>query len=303
MDFDQLRALATVAERRSFSRAADSLHLSQPAVSKRIAALEAELGVRLFDRVGRNVTLTDAGAALLPRARRMLDELEDSRRALSRLSDRVDGRLSLGMSHHVALHRLPDVLKDYAQRYPEVELELQFMDSEIACDAVLHGQLELAVVTLPGARAPTLATRVVWPDPLSIFVAREHPLAGRASVSVRELVDYPAVLPDTRTFTYRVIHDAFAGHGVEPQVRLSTHYLETLRMLVAVGLGWSALPATMADDRLRPVHVAGLAIERRLGVAWHRQRSRSAAAAAFLRLLPAADGVEPDDGRPTSTAP
>ena len=122
----------------------------------RIAALEAQLGKPLFDRVGRQIGLTDAGRALLPHARRVLQEIEDGRRALSHLSDTVSGRLTLGTSHHIGLHRLPPVLSAYTRRYPDVDLDIHFMDSEDACEAVLAGKLEMGIVTLPTAPLPQL---------------------------------------------------------------------------------------------------------------------------------------------------
>lgn len=277
-----------VAELRSFSRAADSLHLSQPAISKRIAALEAELDVVLVNRIGRRITLTDAGAALLPRARRVMEEIEDGRRAVSRLSAHVSGKLRVGTSHHIGLHRLPQILRQYTERYPEVELDLRFMDSEDACEAVLHGELELGVVTLPATPIAQLETREVWPDPLAVFVAPRHPLAQLAAPRVADLAGYDAVLPDERTYTHRIVRAALATHGITPHLRLATNYLETLKMLVSIGLGWSLLPAQMADTTVRQLEIPELKVERHLGVVWHARRTRSVAAQALLDLLPAA---------------
>ena len=149
MDIDSLQAFIAVAENQSFSLAAEHLYLTQPAISKRIAALESELDTRLFDRIGRKVELTESGNALLPRARNILLDVEDSRRAISNLSGKITGKLSIGTSHHIGLHRLPPVLRSFTKKYPEVELDLHFMDSEEACQAVAHGDLELGIVTLP----------------------------------------------------------------------------------------------------------------------------------------------------------
>ena len=161
MDTQALSAFMEVADTASFSKAAERLFLSQPAVSKRIATLEDQLGVSLFDRVGRQISLTDAGRALLPYARRVLHEIEDGRRALSKLNERVEGRLSIGTSHHIGLHRLPPVLRAYTLAYPEVDLDIQFMDSEVACEAVIAGKLELGIVTLPSQPLPQLKSRLV----------------------------------------------------------------------------------------------------------------------------------------------
>lgn len=278
MDTQALTAFLAVAEAGSFSSAADRLHLSQPAVSKRIAGLETRVRQRLFDRIGRRVTLTEAGETLLPYARRVLHDLEDGRRALSHLSGRIAGRLTLGTSHHIGLHRLPAVLKAFTHAYPAVDLDLHFMDSEVACRAVVSGKLELGIVTLPSEPIPDLEARVVWIDPLRVVVAPDHPLGRRRRVKLAALADFPALLPDEATYTHRIIKAELARHGVAPRVRLATNYLETLKMLVGIGLGWSVLPQSMADGSLRALATPGFAPRRELGVVWHRRRTLSAPA-------------------------
>ena len=119
MDIAALKAFIAVADSGSFSLAAEQLFLTQPAISKRVSALENELEARLFDRIGRSVSLTEAGQALLPRARNILLNLEDSVRALSNLSGEVHGTLRFGTSHHIGLRRLPPVLKAFVQAYPD----------------------------------------------------------------------------------------------------------------------------------------------------------------------------------------
>ncbi|HVT33954.1 MAG TPA: LysR family transcriptional regulator [Nevskiaceae bacterium] len=288
MDTQTLAAFAEVADSASFSRAAEKLHLSQPAISKRIAALEAQLGKPLFDRVGRAIHLTDAGRTLLPYARRTLQHIEDGRRALTQLAGEVGGRLSFGTSHHIGLHRLPPVLRRYTQKYPQVDLDIHFMDSEVACEEVLAGRLELGIVTLPLQPLPQLQTRVVWPDPLAVMVAADHPLAHKRKVKLQQLAEFPAVLPDAQTYTHRIVRRELEKHGLSPRIRLATNYLETLKMLVAINLGWSVLPRSMLDRGVRELHIAELAMQRDLGLVWHEQRTLSGAALALRQLLPPA---------------
>ncbi|MDZ7749992.1 MAG: LysR family transcriptional regulator [Halofilum sp. (in: g-proteobacteria)] len=283
--FSALQAFVAVAPRAAgFSRAADALFLTQPAVSKRVSALEEELRARLFDRMGRSVVLTEAGEALLPHARRVLGEVEASRQAVSDLRGTVGGRLRIGTSHHIGLHRLPPILRAYTAGYPEVELDLHFMDSEQACQAVDRGELELAVVTLPESPAASLETETLWPDPLVLVAAPEHPLAGRSGVALAELAAHPAVLPAATTFTRRILAEALRPHGLRLHVALETNYLETIKMMVSVGLGWSALPRTMADAGLALLDVPALALERRLGLVRRVGRTPGNAATAFARV-------------------
>lgn len=287
MDFANLQAFIAVAEQHSFSLASRQLFLTQPAVSKRIAALEMELGTSLFDRIGHQVQLTEAGKALLPRARQILLELEDSRREIQNLSGRVGGRLTLGTSHHIGLHRLPAVLRQYTRDYPEVELDLRFMDSEQVCRDVLHGDLELGVVTLPPAPPPELKLRPVWQDPLAVVVSTDHPLGQAETVSLGMLLDYPAILPMRGTYTRDLVEQAFQRSANEQalQVKLATNYLETIKMMVSIGLGWSVLPNTMLSEELHALQVHGLKLERQLGVVWHAGRTLSNAAGAMLACL------------------
>ena len=121
-----LEAFIAVAESASFSIAAERIHVTQPAVSKRIALLEEQLNSRLFDRIARSVTLTEAGAALLPRANHILREIADTTQAINDLSGDISGRLRLAISHHIGLHRLPPMLKQFAQNYSDVTIDAFF---------------------------------------------------------------------------------------------------------------------------------------------------------------------------------
>lgn len=285
MDTQSLTAFVEVADTGSFTQAGTRMHLSQPAISKRVTVLETQIGTPLFDRIGRQVRLTDAGRTLLPYARKALQDIEDGRRALSGLSGRIDGRLSIGTSHHIGLHRLPPVLGNYTQRYPDVELDIHFMDSEVACQSVLAGTLELGIVTLPSDPPAGLEQRVVWPDPMSVVVGATHALAGRKRLALRELAVHPAVLPDAATYTHRIVITELHRLGITPRVRLATNYLETIKMLTAIGMGWSVLPDSMLDASLARIDVSALHLRRELGAVWHQRRTLSAAARALLQLM------------------
>jgi len=286
VDLDNLHTFLAVAEARSFSLAAERLHLTQPAVSKRVAALENALDQRLFDRIGRQVSLTEAGRVLLPQARRILASLDEARRTLENLSGQVTGPLWLATSHHVGLHRLPPVLKAFTRAYPDVDLDIRFMESEEACRAVAHGDVDLAVVTLPESPEAMLKIRIVWEDPLVPVVAADHPLALEPA---NDLSAHDAILPPAGTFTRGLIDEALARQDIRPHRILETPYLETIRMLVSIGLGWSLLPRTLADASLRELSIDGLGSVRRLGSVIHRERSLSNAAQAMLGMLPGPD--------------
>lgn len=294
MDTQSLQAFLAVADNGSFSRAAEQIHLTQSAVSKRIALLEGQLDCRLFDRIGRRVSLTEAGRLLLPRARQILVTMDDSRRAIANLDGSIAGSLTLATSHHIGLHRLPGLLRHYVRAHPQVRLDLHFLDSEQAYQGVLDGQLEIAAVTLAPRPDPQLDVVPVWIDQLCFVCAPDHTLAkaGTNPLSLAELCAHDAVLPGSLTFTRTLIESRFAAAGLPLPSATSTNYLETLKMLTAIGLGWSLLPERLIDDSLHRLAVDHAPIQRPLGYLVHRNRTLSNAARAMLALL--------DDARETA---
>jgi len=285
MDIANLRAFAEVAACGSFSIAAERLHLTQPAVSKRIAVLEDDLGTPLFDRLGRRTELTEAGRALLARVPDVEESLRQAAQAVRDLAGDVTGTLRIATSHHIGLHRLPPVLSVFQQRYPGVRLDIEFLDSELAYERLRAGVIELAVVTLAPGDVSHLHSETLWEDSLRVMVSQEHALARRRRVPIAELADHGAVLPGLDTFTGQIVRRHFREAGLSLDLRMATNYLETLRMLAAVGLGWTVLPDFMADDALCCLNVPGARLTRTLGLVRRRGRSPSRSALAFTALL------------------
>lgn len=285
MDIPALEAFLAAAETSSFSAAGTRVFLTQPAISKRIAALERELGARLFDRVGRGVHLTEAGRALQAHARTVLNELADARRSLTNIAGTIGGELALATSHHIGLHRIPPALQLFHQRYPQVRLDLRFMDSEAACDAVVRGALELAVVTLPPGPVHQLKYERIWDDPLDVVVASTHPLATHRELSAKLLLEHPAILPGAGTYTRELILKAFGNLRAKIHIGMTTNYFEVLKMLASIGLGWSALPRTMIDAGLKVVQIKNVRIGRELGIVTYATRTLSNAGEAMVRII------------------
>ena len=287
MDNQNLKAFITVAEMGSFSEAADRLYLTQSAISKRIALLEQQIGKRLFDRIARQVSLTEAGNELLPRARRILQEYENALQAINDLSGEASGTLRLAISHHLGLHRLPPILKQFAQQYPNVTLDIEFMDSEKAYEQVLHGDSELAVITLALDSHHNIDSKKIWNDPLRFICAQDHPLAELKKPALKDLAEYPIILPGLNTYTGRIIQNLFQKEGIPLKAPMSTNYLETISTMVEIGLGWSVLPETLIRD-LNVMPFEKVSIERDLGYIHHKKRTLSNAAIGFLELIDAA---------------
>tara|TARA_B110000503_G_scaffold143316_1_gene244023 strand:- start:21951 stop:22829 length:879 start_codon:yes stop_codon:yes gene_type:complete len=285
MDTQNLRAFLLVAESRSFSQAAKRLHLTQPAVSKRIAQLEAQLNVSLFDRIGRRISTTEAGEALLPHARAVHLELQAAQQSVRDLAGEVRGRLRLATSHHIGLHRLPPLLSFFSKAFPAVQLDIDFMDSEQAYELTLQGEVELAVVTLAPSPIANIVTRPIWLDPLDFMVQQDTQLTRKKALGLQELSQHPAILPGLDTYTGQIVKSLFEQRRLPIQIAITTNYLETIRMMASVGLGWTVLPRSMRDPSLATLPIRDARIERTLGAIHHEGRSLSRAAQAFIEAL------------------
>lgn len=285
IDIAELLTFIKVAETGSFSEAGTQLFVTQPAISKRIAALENNLGVRLIDRIGRQVQLTEAGIRLLPKARKMAEDLQDIKRSMSLQMEGVSGELKISTSHHIGLRRLPKALKRFQQDFPSAQLDIDFSQSEEAYQDVLKGRAELGVITLSNKENPLIESVSIWSDPLACVVSKDHPLALAQNLDLTELAQHHCVLPNKNTFTRQIAEQVFGKQGLRPQVRMNTNNLETLTMLVSIGWGWSLLPSTLVDERLVVLDLPDLNIERKLGIIHHKQKTLSRAAIAFIELL------------------
>lgn len=282
MDLQSLQAFVAISEYGSFSRAAERLHLTQPAVSKRMRNLEQQLDTVLFDRVGRTIHLTDSGQALLPAARRILQEMDNATRTMHNLDQQVAGTLSFTTSHHIGLHRLPRLLRNFTQTHPEVVLDIHFQESELAYDAVVRREVEFAFVTLIPDPPASIAHQRLWRDAMHYVAAPQHELARESALTLADLAQRRAILPAESSMTWQLIKNQFTQRQLPLQTTLPVNYLETIKMMVTVGLGWSVLPESMLDAQLVRLAVASPPVERDLGVIWLPDRTLSNAALAFL---------------------
>lgn len=292
MDIPSIETFLNVAKKQSFSLTAKSMHLTQPAISKRIASLESELNCKLFDRIKKKIILTEAGQLFLPRAQSIINELKAGKNSLAEMGGVVSGDLSMVTSHHIGLHYLPPVLKQYVSDYPQVNLKLNFMNSEAACLAVENADIELAVITLPNKSVPCLEITKVWSDPMKIAIQNNHPLLDNkhkhnqfTSEELKKLNTYPAILPEVETYTRELLDEYLLKLNIEPQVKLSNNYLETIKMMVSVGLGWSVLPQTLIDNTLTTIQTPGCVTSRSLGIVKHKSRTLSPAAQQIVNLI------------------
>lgn len=284
MNLAAFEAFVKVMETGSISLAADQLFITQPAVTKRIHSLEDYFGVKLFESAGRGVQATHAARSLLPKVKNWLNELGDIHYTLSHEQGQVQGKLKIGTSHHIGLHHLPSHLRHYVQDYPEVKLDVHFVDSEQAHEQVIAGDLELAFLTLPPQGDARLNYVTIWNDPLVFVAAPFHPLAQQKNLSLEDLLNYSSLLPSSQTYTSQITLAEFQKQGLKPKVSMSNNPLESIRMLVSIGLGWSVLPKTLVNRDLQQLDIK-LEMNRQLGMVWHPGRTQSKAAQALVELM------------------
>ncbi len=284
MDNQNLSAFIIVAENKSFSEAAYVLDVTQSTISKRIALLESQVGKKLFDRIARRVALTEAGQELLPRARRILKEYANALQAINDLSGNVSGILRLAISHHLGLHRLPDLLKIFSKTYPDVVLDIEFMDSEKAYERIMQAKSEIGIITLGSEIHPNIHKKEIWDDSLKFVCSEDHALSKLLDPELEDLANFPVILPGLNTYTGRIVQNIFQYRQISLVTPMSTNYLETISKMVEIGLGWSVLPETLTKN-LHSLSVNHKPIKRQLGYICHTKHTLSNAGVAFLSLL------------------
>lgn len=289
MDFYQLLYFKKVAEAGSVSRAAEELLITQPAVSKRIKALEEELGERLFDRIGKKVFLTNAGKVMYSSAERILRSVDDARNSVRALSAECAGELVIGTSDHISIHRLPEVLKSFITAYPKVDLKLRCHRSETILDMVGRNLVDLGIITLPRI-GNNLVSKVIWEDPMSLVLPKKHPLERLKSIKLKDTVSYGMILPETGTTTRATIDAAFSRKKLNANVTMEVAYIETIKGLVKAGLGISILPDKAVEQEVKAgvlfkAKIEDASFSRNLGVVYIKGKFLSRPAMEFIKYL------------------
>ncbi|MFQ3323316.1 MAG: DNA-binding transcriptional LysR family regulator [Pseudomonadales bacterium] len=285
MDIAALKTLIEIANTGSFSAAANNLHITQPAISKRIAKLEQEMNTPLLDRIGKQVKPTEAGLTLLVHAKKIFADISQAERAVREISSEVTGTLHIATSHHIGLHRLPPILKRFSDSYPAVKIKIEFTDSEKAYAMVNSGEVELAVITLALEEQSHINSTTLWEDPLIFMAAHGHKLTDKKGLSLIDLSEHYCVLPGLDTYTGQIVKALFDKQKLLLDASMATNYLETIKMMVSVGMGWTVLPKSMFEDTLVELHVDNIGLSRELGFISHQQHNQSAAAKAFVAIL------------------
>jgi DNA-binding transcriptional LysR family regulator len=288
MDLYPLHVFLTVAAEKSFSRAAERLLRTQPAVSLAVQRLEAELGEKLIDRSAKELVLTDAGHTVLDYARRFESLRQELENSLAELRDKSSGRLVIGANESTTLYLLRHI-GNYRRLYPKVKVQVRRSLSSKIPTELIDGNLELGVISYD-PNDDRLVTKVIYTDSLVFVVSPKHRFADRQSVSITEL-DMETFIAHNVISPYReVVLREFQRHKVPLNMDVEMPTVETIRKLVQSNQGVAFMPLMcvgpeLEQGTLRAVKVAELNVERKIRLVYPARRALSHAAKAFLEVI------------------
>lgn len=255
IDLDQLRTFVAVGEAGGLTAASQTLHLSLPAISRRLTALEQELGVALLTRSTRRVALTQTGREFLPRARRLLDELEESLLGIRETAASRRGLVTLACIPTAAYYFLPATLAAFARRFPAVRVRAMDLSAEGVLDAVATAAAEFGI-GMEGAAHPDVEFRPLRRDPFVLACRRDHPLARRRAVRWADLAAEKLVGVSRRSGNRLILDRALLPRGIAPAWHYEAEHLSTSLGLVEAGLGVAVVPRLALPRETHPVLVA-----------------------------------------------
>jgi DNA-binding transcriptional LysR family regulator len=288
VDQSALKVFLAVAGQRSFSRAAERLGRTQPAVSLAVQRLEKELGEKLIDRSAKELLLTDAGKIVLDYARRFENLERELVNALAELRDNSAGQLTIGANESTSLYLLQHIVR-YRHLYPRVKVEVRRSLSSRIPAQLLDGDLELGVISYE-PQSDELVSKVIYTDRLTFVVSPEHRLAGRASVSISELGMETFIAHNVVSPYREIVLRTFERHKVKLNMDVEMPTVETIRKMVQRNEGVAFLPRMCVEQELRQgtlceVKVEELDVERKIRLVYPARRVLSHAARAFLAVV------------------
>lgn len=288
LKISNLLAFVTVAETGSFSKAGLQLYLTQPTISRRIADLENLLDCKLFDRIRNKVIMTEAARQLLPKAQQILHTIQESTQLIQQLSGNISGEIRLGVSGYIAESFLRPIMQDFTNLHPGVELNIELFGNSKKAQLLLEaGELDLVITTLPTSPQDNHQVIPLWRDELTIVTSLNHPLSQANTPTLKDIINYPALLPEDGTLTRKIIDNYFAAKNLSinqaPQISKPANFT-VLKMLVSLGLGWSILPTLIVDETFHKVPIDIKPLHRELGILFHEQRSHSKACQTFIEV-------------------
>ncbi|NDL65113.1 LysR family transcriptional regulator [Acerihabitans arboris] len=284
MDIRTLRYFVEVVRQQSFTRAAQTLFVTQPTISKMLKHLEEELDCTLLIREGRQLRLTDSGQAVYSRGLGILDQFRQLEAELEDIGSLKKGRLRLGIPPMVGT-QMADLIRDFRRKYPGIELQIAEFGGLTVQQAVLSGELDLALTALTADTQDALTVLPVFSHPLCAVVPRAAPWLERDTVPFIELGDWPILIYNEDFALYRQLITAFQAEGINPQIAVRSGQWDFLAAMVEAGIGIAILPEPICrrldKTRLLSLPVAPLMMWQ-LGLIWRRDSYLSHGAQAWI---------------------
>lgn len=289
INFRQLEVFCAVAKTMSFTRASHMLFISQSTVSQHVREMEGALGVKVFSRNRRNISLTTAGENLLERSRNIFQLLEEAETEAKTATDPYRGKLSFGCASTTLLYHLPSILLEYTHKYPNVELNITGGTIQEVGAQMWSGALDLALVVLP-LNSPAMETVVLFEESFVGVVPAKHRLADRLNLHVPDLAAERFILHRQGQNTRKLIDRFLFKLRITPQVTIELAETEAIKAMVAQGLGVSILPESAflnaRDQRdVRTFHIAKKNLKRSLAVVYPKPRTLRPPGVALVELL------------------
>jgi DNA-binding transcriptional LysR family regulator len=289
MEITQLEFFMKVVEEGSFSKAAERVYRTQPAVSLAIRRLEEEVGAPILDRSQKTPTLTDVGQVVYGYARRILALRDQAREAVAEVRALARGRVRIGANESTSLYLLPDLILEFRERHPGVLVEMFRHASQQLPREVIDRNLDFALMAFEPKDAE-FASFPVHKDELVLIMSPGHRLAGRESVEIEELGEESFLAHNVRAASRQRVVEAFAEHHTPLNITLELSTIETIKRFVQREVGLAIVPRMCVAEEiergaLATVPVRGLTYERVLWAAYLRDATLSHAASAFLKLL------------------
>ena len=289
INFRQLEVFCAVAETKSFTRASHVLFISQSTVSQHIRELEDSLGVKLFDRNRRNVSLTPSAECLLEHGHHIFRMLDEAEAAAKTSKDPYRGKLSFGCASTTLLYNLPAILMEYTRKYPNVELNITGGTIQEVATQMWSGALDLALVVLP-LSSPAMEKVVLFEESFALVLPANHPLAARSDLDVSDLAGERFILHRPGQNTRKLIDRYLFKHRVTPKVAIELAETEAIKAMVARGLGVSILPegsvvGTRNQKEVQTFRIPRKDLKRSMAVVYPKPQALRPPAVAMVEML------------------
>lgn len=246
LNFHQLHIFYTVAEKGSFSAAAQALHMTQPAVTMQVQSLEDYFGTKLFQRSTKRIELTEAGGTLMPFAQRSIDLIRDTDSHMSKFTSQLKGRLLLGASLTIGEYILPRLLGPFGQEFPHISISMKVINTAQIMDDILNHQLNFGLIEAP-VNHPDMHMEAVMSDELRLIVGKSHPLAGMKQVELEDVLQFPFVLREQGSGTRLVMEEQLKKKQIDPadlKIIMELGSTGAVKSAVEAGLGISFVSGT-----------------------------------------------------------